>query len=211
MTTNKALVIIFFMTLFSFTKATAQKISAFKNLGGAEKLWVMLHPFSANNAYSISKEVDELSKEMIENNQLDADGAGGKIDAFRHAYWMALLTIEMGPARARWLGKAHEKKNEKDFKKGRLEDGAVPDKVSKEMDLFNNEIGISIGEKYKNEHRKNIKQIVLDKLKEGEMVIISKDRNKNSLDKNGNIIPNEKWEKNWENERVLVPSNTKYK
>ena len=204
---NKVFAIIFIMTLLSFTKATAQKISAFKDLGGAEKLWVVLHPFAAGKAYNISKDVEELCQEMIEKEQLDADGAGGKIDAFRHAYWMAILTKELGPARARWLGKAHEKKNKKDFEKGRLEDGAVPDKVSKEMDLFNNEVGIEIGEEYENASNEQLKQIILEKLEEGEMLIIKKDRRKNSLDENGKVIPNENWERSWENERVLVPSN----
>lgn len=179
------------------------------DLGGAEKLWVLLHPFSAGKAYEISNRVEELSREMAEAGELDSDMSGGKIDAFRHAYWMALMCKEIGEKKSRWLGKAHEKANKKQFEKMDLEGGFVPDKASMEMDLHNNEIGISIARKYPEKSDGELKQIVLDFLKEGELIIIKKDSEGNSLDSEGNIIPQEEWEGKWINERVLVKSDYK--
>lgn len=176
------------------------------NLGGAEKLWVVFHPFSAAKAYKISTEVEGLSKEMANSKKLDSDMAGGKIDAFRHAYWMALLSKHLGDNKARWLGKAHEKTNRKQFEKGEFEEGFVPDKISMEMDLHNNEIGISIARKFSDKSDIDLKQIVLDFLKKGELLIIKKDIDQNSLDVEGNIIPREEWEGKWINKRILVPS-----
>lgn len=203
---NKFFLVFLIMNFVFLPKLDAQKLSSFKSLGAAEKLWVLLHPFTAGKAYKISKKVQELSKEMADSGKLDADMAGGKIDAFRHAYWMVLLGMNIGEKKARWLGKAHEKVNRKQFEKGEFEEGFVPDKVSQEMDLHNNEIGISIARKYPEKSNAELKQIVLDLLKKGEMIIIKKDSNQNSLNAVGNIIPREEWEGKWINERVLVPS-----
>lgn len=190
----------------SIPQSFSQKASSFFDLGAAEKLWVVLHPLSAKKAFEISKQVEELSNEMAKAGMLDADEAGGKIDAFRHAYWMALLGKHIGEKKSRWLGKAHEKANRKQFEKGELEEGFLPDKVSMEMDLHNNEIGISIARMYPDKSDEELKNIVLDFLGKGELLIIKKDKDKNALDSKGNRIPRENWEGKWNNDRVLVAS-----
>lgn len=53
-------------------------------------------------------------------------------DAYRHCYWSARMTIEMGPAVAKGFGDRHEA-----YSKG----------ADKEMDLVNNAIGRGIGSK----------------------------------------------------------------
>ena len=194
------------MCFFLVNTVLAQKIDSFKKLGGAEKLWVVLHPFSAGKAYEISMKVDSISKEMVEQGALDGDGAGGKVDAFRHALWMALLSKEIGKSKSRWLGKAHEKMNKRQFEKGELEHGAWPDMVSMQMDLHNNEVGIEISEENLDLNIEEAKKKVLERLHGGDMLIIKKDREGNSLDKKGEVIPAKEWEGKWENFRVLVPS-----
>lgn len=190
----------------SILPLSAQKAGAFNKLGREEKLWVILHPFSAGEAYEISMHVEDLSNKMKDSAKLDADLSGGKLDAFRHAYWMALLTKHIGPKRARWLGNAHERKNRRDFENNRTEEGFVPDKVSVMMDLFNNEVGIQIGKDFKDFSDEALKEKVLQYIEKGNMLVVKKDRKANSLDAAGELIPNENWEGKWENDRVLVPS-----
>ena len=76
--------------------------------------------------------VGNAATAVIKTNQLVADGelvgplGGGKPDAFRHAYWSALDTAEIGPGFTKLFTDAHE-----------LLSGGLPRK----MDLFNNEKG----------------------------------------------------------------------
>jgi hypothetical protein len=45
----------------------------------------------------------------------------------------------------------------------------------------------------------------------GEVKIIKKNNKQESLDKDNNIIQDSVWKKSWENDRVLINSNNKYK
>ncbi|OKL50983.1 hypothetical protein BSZ39_12885 [Bowdeniella nasicola] len=57
----------------------------------------------------------------------------GKGDAYRHCYWSARMTIDMGSATAKGFGDRHE---------------AESSGADKKMDLRNNEIGRSVGRSY---------------------------------------------------------------
>lgn len=186
------------------TQISAQ---GFSDLGGAEKVWVLFHPFSVNKAKKISKKALAITDSVSNQEAWLRIDAGGRKDAFRHGIWMAMMASEIGLKRALWLGKAHEKKNTKDFEKGNLEDGAIPDKKSVEMDLFNNQIGVNIGSQNKKTANDKLIQFVLNSLKQGEFRIIKMDENGNSIDSLGNIIPRETWEGEWENARILRSSN----
>jgi hypothetical protein len=117
---------------------------SFPSLQQAEKCWVIKHPFAALSAKRIARitlaKVDSLKKA----NVLDTFLSGGKLDAFRHIYWMYLLSQKIGANKARSLGKAHEKGNYQQFLKLQFEDQSRPDSLSCEMDLKNNEIGIGL-------------------------------------------------------------------
>ena len=78
---------------------------------------------------------------MQVNSVVGKDNNGGKLDAFKHSYWMARLTQGIGKRAAFRLGKAHEKGNYQTYQRRRLEDGLLPDKPSTDMDLYNNNIG----------------------------------------------------------------------
>ena len=133
-------------------KTTFQK---FRVLSCPEKWWVVTHPFVAKKAHKITLEVRKTVEGLKNDTILKGIGNGLQIDAFRHAYWMALLTREIGWRRSNKLGKAHEKGNYKTYKKGEVEDGVLPDKISSEMDLHNNGVGIDIGKKINVENLKN--------------------------------------------------------
>lgn len=186
------------------SSAQDSNFQKFKKLSGPEKCWVIWHPFVAKKAYRITKIARQATSEIKKDSILLGTGNGGQIDAFRHAYWMAVLTSEIGWRRSKKLGKAHEKGNYKDYKKRRNEDGVVPDKISSEMDLHNNLIGIEIG---KTRGVVDLKKEVVDAVKSGQCKIIKTDSFGNYLNCNGDIIPTEILKGKWGNDKCLVNSN----
>ena len=180
------------------------KIQNFKKLSGAEKWWVLVHPFVAKKAFNISQLARVKTDSIKQNNILKGEGSGSQVDAFRHTFWMAKLTKEIGSRKSKSLGKAHEKGNYRDYKKRKLEDGEIPDKISSEMDFYNNDIGIRIGKKSSDFE---IEKIVIESILNGECKIIKVNSEGKYLDIEGKIIPNESLKGKWENNKCLVKSN----
>lgn len=176
---------------------------SFKKLSCPEKSWVVFHPFVAKKALNISLESRKVTVIIKQQQLLKGEGNGDQLDAFRHTYWMALLSLEIGAKKAKKLGVAHEKGNYRQFKKGKTEDGALPDKIASEMDLQNNDLGIALA---KTESPEKLKELVAEKIKSGEAKIVKKDQSGNFLDANGQIIPIEELKGKWENRKVLVNS-----
>lgn len=194
----------FLIFIFFVSKGQEAKIQQFKKLSCPEKWWVLGHPFVAKKALKISEYARAITKEVKENKLLKGEGNGDQLDAFRHTFWMANLTLEIGGRGAKKLGNAHEKGNYKDFKKHQLEDGVLPDKINSEMDLYNNDVGIAIGKQTSSFELKNI---VIELVLQGNCKIIKKNKNGDFLDCEGNIIPAENLKGKWENEKCLVSSN----
>ncbi len=188
----------------SYSQSNYQK---FKKLSAPKKRWVILHPSKASKALRISKETKLLADSIGRTNVLDKDKSGGQVDAFRHAYWMARLHQEIGKSAARSLGKAHEKENYLMYKKIQLEEGIVPDKVSSEMDLFNNDVGLSLTRKGIEVSKKSIVYKVINAITTGKMKIIKKNKKGDFLTCNGIIIKKESLKKKWKNNKCLVTSN----
>jgi len=181
----------------------AQKMSFFK-LGSAERWWVVSHIFVAKKSKEITQRSIQLSDSVAKAENFPNRQSGGEKDAFRHALWMALLAEEIGVKKALKLGVAHEKKNRKDFEKGRKEEGALPDSVAIEMDLYNNAVGAKISEECTAD---SILICVKQKLYAGELRIVKMNLKGESLNEYDEPIPRKLWEGNWKNERLLVPSN----
>jgi hypothetical protein len=144
------------------------------SLSRPEKWWAVTHIFVAFKAKKISSYSLYLTDSLKQDSNLDGDASGGQVDAFRHAVWMALLTKNMRWKKAWRLGKAHEKGNYLQYKKGKLEDGFPPDKVSSDMDFWNNDVGISITKNNKTLSDSAIVSTVIEKILSGEMKIIYK-------------------------------------
>jgi hypothetical protein len=139
------LLTLFFIIQSSFIWGQVSRVNKFKVLSAHEKIWVIFHPFVVKKSLIISDMVKLTTQDVLKENLLKGNGNSGQVDAFRHVFWMANLTKSIGWRKAKRLGIAHERGNYKDYKKHRNEDGIVPDKISSEMDLFNNNIGIEIG------------------------------------------------------------------
>lgn len=187
----------------SFSIAQNDKLTM-KQVSCPEKWWAIKHLFVLKKAKKITIETRQVVAQLKKEQVLSGNGNGQQLDAFRHTYWMLRLTQEIGAKKARRLGIAHEKGNYSAFKKNIKEDGEIPDKISSEMDLFNNEIGISIADTLTS---KNVKEIVITTVQSGKCKIIKKDQQGNYLKCNGSIIHQKELVGKWENEKCLVNSN----
>lgn len=186
------------------------KLKKFMDLSSPEKFWVIAHPFIASKALRISDRAKEVTQEESGKGVLDHYGNGGKLDAFRHAFWMATLGLAVNPRKAINLGKAHERGNERDFKKHRTEEGEIPDLIAVEMDLWNNQIGISIAKSNPDAVEKEIRKRVKERIKNGNCKIIKKGNQGNFLSEDNELITDEEWKGKWINKRCLVKSNYSY-
>lgn len=185
-------------------------IKKFKNLPFPEKWWVITHPFVAKKALAISSEAIEVTQSMKKDTCLDGDFNGGQLDAFRHSYWMARLTQEIGWRRSKKLGNAHEKGNYKQYKKGQSEDGSLPDSAMCHMDFLNNDTGIEIGLQNKNASSEKIAETIREMILEGKLYIMYKNEKKQYLSCDGNLIDNSSIKK-WNVPKCIKPSNYKIK
>jgi len=192
--------------LFSLKLQAQSNWELFKSQSGPLKKWALLHPFKAKKAFEISEEVIKITDSIAATNLLDKGKAGGQVDAFRHAYWMAVLQIEIGKKAACSLGKAYERVNYRSFKKGILENGISSDFASKKMDLFNNKIGLQYSVKRDTRSKNGLVYKVINAIKRGDLKVIKKDSLGNYLTCNGSIILKEDLKK-WKNNKCLIPSN----
>jgi hypothetical protein len=209
---KRILKFVFFLLLIAPSNVFSQNeglVRSFIRLGFPEKVWVITHPFIAKKTWKITKEALRISDEIKRDSLLDGDPDGGQVDAFRHTYWMASLTQKISCKKARRLGKAHEKVNYRNFKKGRKEENNLPDEASSDMDLRNNELGIALGIVNKNLSQNELVTLVRNAILEGKAWKIYKNKKGESLDCNGNIILAEKRMALWKTLRCLVESSKK--
>lgn len=201
---------------FTFSVSAQSPVRGFHTLSRPEKCWVLLHPFIAKKAYHITKRVQAVADSLMKTPTLDGDANGGQVDAFRHAYWMAMLVQKIPARKARKLGEAHEKGNYLAFKKHRLEDHALPDSTSCAMDRLNNKRGIEIGlecGKVKGTRHLPFLSIalVIAAVKGGSLFIISKNADGEALDCLERPIDMEKWKGKWAIPKCIVASNRVYR
>lgn len=195
-----------FLNTISFSQSNWKKL---KKLSHQKKIWVLFHPFKAKKALNVSREANRIADSIKKSPLLDGDPSGGQVDAFRHAFWMASLRQEIGLNAARSLGKAHERENYKTYKKRKLEDGVIPDKISSTMDLFNNEIGLSFTRKGSKTPKNGLIYRVINAILDGKLRVIKKDKQGGFLTCNNEHITQESLKGKWENNKCLINSNSK--
>lgn len=201
---------LFLLTIFFALQSFGQSnFRSFFKLSAPIKKWVIFHPFKATKSLEISKETNKVADSIAKTNLLDKDAAGGQVDAFRHAYWMARLAQEMGKSAARSLGEAHEKENYLTYKKQQLEDGVIPDEISMKMDLHNNEEGLKLITKGSIVSKKGLIYRIVNAIEKGKMKIIKKDTKGNFLTCAGEVINKEELKGKWKNDKCLVSSGAK--
>ncbi|EKB58753.1 DUF6973 domain-containing protein [Bergeyella zoohelcum] len=91
-------------------------------------------------------------------------GKGDESDAFRHAFWQALNVRDVGEDFTRKWSDAHEY-------------STPQNEISTDlfMDIHNNDVGIEIGKNNPKATLKELSDIVVDKISNGKLIIISRD------------------------------------
>jgi hypothetical protein len=103
------------------------KYDRWKALTDKEREFILANPFSVGTIQ------DDVNKALAEaQRRYPGTVHNGEGDAFRHCYWSALLTRDVGAANAKAFTDAHE-------------DKAGNPAGEKAMDLHNNGVGIDVG------------------------------------------------------------------
>ncbi|WP_156959337.1 hypothetical protein [Nocardia sp. BMG51109] len=119
-----------------------------------------LHGVAA--AYSIEQLATDGGKEVFKG-EFRAGGVGdGHADAFRHAYWNAMLTKEFGEDWANAYTTAHE----------RTEDPAKTHASAEAMDLYNNEVGRRIAMQHPHASNTELYTLVKQAVLDGQTVVL---------------------------------------
>jgi hypothetical protein len=126
-----------------------------------------LREFSGIKDRAFSEAVERFPDNPVPGNIPEASanawqGNDGHRDAFRHAYWNALMTQKYGETWTNAFATAHE--------------GVPGNAANREsMDLYNNEVGRSIGANNRNASPEELANLVEQSLNQGKLVVI--DRN----------------------------------
>ncbi len=173
-------------------------------------IWGLIHPVSAIKVKKISKSVIVIYNLKELKLELDSFENGGKLDAFRHAFFMAAFAQKINLSKLRKLGIAHEKGNHRQFIKNQTENKEIPDSMGTVMDLFNNELGYKIGKANENLLLPDLKNSVLKEIQNGNALIIKRNKMGNYLDCENNIINVVQFFKKWYVPKCLVKSDYVY-
>lgn len=195
------------LVFFSPQAEACPKNKPWKSVSRPEKIWSVTHPFKAKKVLNCAQR-SRFVTDSLEKAGVLTDGNGGQLDAFRHAYWMALL-INSGfdEVAATKIGERHEKGNYINFRKGKLEDSARADSMMCVMDLQNNQLGIVIGQTYIDSDKKlPLIELVIKEIWNGNLSIMSKNEKGEYLDKDGNRIVLSQYKGQWYIPKHIVKS-----
>jgi hypothetical protein len=159
--------------------------------------WAAAHPFAALKVKKVYRKATKLFDQNELKVKLDVYTSGGKLDAFRHVFYFAAFAQKIKPKKVLKLGKAHEKTNHLDFKRGKQEDETTADSLSCVMDLLNNEVGVKLGSENKNMSLEELKQKVMDLVNQGEAYTILRDKDGRFIDCNNNVLDMSKYKGKW--------------
>jgi hypothetical protein len=173
----RLLTLIFF--IFALLIQSQNSLSA--QISCWEFFWALGHPVAAFKVNYTDKKCDRIF-DTINKKRLDNYSNGGKLDAFRHVFYMAAFAQKVNARKLRKLGIAHEKSNYHQYKKSKTENGEIPDSLSSIMDLKNNEVGFTMGEKYKGVSLAELKELVIEEITLGGAVIMLRNKTGEFLD-----------------------------
>ena len=125
-------------------------------------------------------------------------------------FFMAAFAQKIKIKKLKKLGIAHEKGNYRQFKKHQNEEGERPDSLSNVMDLNNNELGLKIGSENKKISLAELKELVINEIKNGKAQVIKRNHSGAYIDCNNNTINLKLYSNKWYVPKCLVPSNHIY-
>lgn len=197
--------ILLFLFLVSFLSLSAQdQKMLIKSIKFQDKIWVTANINNIKKALIVSNHVLVKMDSLYKTGNFETNVEGSRYDAFRHIYWMYSLAKEIGIDKSRKIGVIYEDYNEYVFLTKPL---SGYDFAGRTMDEYNNEVGLSLFDKIGKQEKEIVIENIKDLISKGYVKIIAKDKNQNSLDKEGNVIKEEEWKSNWKNNRYLINSN----
>ena len=179
--------------------------------GKETRRWILFHPLAALKVKSIYKK----HLFVYQNNDLltvlDSFENGGKLDAFRHVYFMAAFAQKISVNKLRKLGIAHEKTNRSSFFRGKESLNLRHDSLGSVMDLQNNELGFMIGHGNKNLNPLSLRDTVLSEILSGKALIFNRNKHGLYLDCSDQVLDPILFKLSWYIPKCLVNSNLIYK
>lgn len=156
----------------------------YRSMSFKDKIWCIQNYDCVLSAIDISINVMQIMDSLNKEKFLGGNSEGGKFDALRHIFWMYSLSSEIEEECSRRIGQIYE--NYGYYIYSTIENSGY-DSVGMQMDLFNNELGILLS-KEEIENSLIIKRIE-EIINSGQAKVIKKNQNYESLDLNGEIIP----------------------
>lgn len=179
--------------------------SSLKSYGKYQKRWAYSHPFAAIKLKKEKSRCDIIYNAVKDANSLDKFENGGKLDAFRHLFYMAVFSSKVAGHKVKKLGIAHEKDNYQLFLKSKNEDGEKPDSLSCEMDLLNNALGIELAKSLKKGTSvTEIRTKCINQISEGKAYFMKRDSLGNYLTCEGTKIDLNLYKQIWNIPKCLV-------
>ncbi len=175
------------------------------------KLWAIAHPIASFKIKKINKHCLLVYAQKDIKEKLDSFSSGGKLDAFRHIFFMAAFQQKVKIRTLRKLGIAHENENYRQFLKGESNSIFRHDSLSMIMDLNNNEIAFSEFAASNQIALDSLKETVIQLILEGKAFILKRNLKGQLLDCDGNVVLMEGLNTRWYNPYCLVKSDYLYK
>jgi hypothetical protein len=172
-----------------------------------ERCWALTHPWAAFKVKKISKRAYLVYNSPDVKFDLDNFSNGGKLDAFRHTFFMAAFAQIIKSKKIKKLGLAHERGNYDQFINSVNEDGELADSLSCLMDLHNNNVGLILGSANKKKTLEELKELVINEITNGACLIMKRDSIGNYLTCNNTLIDLKSRLKKWGIQKCLVSSN----
>lgn len=136
-------------------------------------------PLNLFTFYAIQDEATEVANTAfpdLDRKQNDRSLSDGHSDAFRHMYWNARMTQEFGPEWTSTFASAHEMI------------GSNP-AAREAMDLYNNELGRTIGSQNMDASPEELQQKVLQAINNNEAVVIQDTPDGGQLAFSNSVVP----------------------
>ena len=135
---------------------------------------ILLYDVRFLTAISVNKNA-EVAASMAKQAYSGEGSKGGKTDAYRHAMWQALNVQSIGEKMTRKWSDAHEYSTPLD----ELNTDLI-------MDIHNNDVGIEIGKQNPNATPEQLGEIIKQRIDNGDMIVIEKDKKGNDVLKKSN-------------------------
>lgn len=186
-------------------------ISQKKKIFNPVTIWAITHPLSASKIKKIHRECQVIYQNKELKQRLDSFANGGKIDAFRHIFFMVAFHQKVKTSALRKLGIAHENQNYRQYLKGEENGEWRHDSLSMVMDLYNNEVALQVNATSEKIPLEELKEQVIQIIQNGKALILKRNQKGDLIRCDGSLIHKGEFSDAWYIPKCLVSSDYIYK